>query len=84
MDLHTGLPENALKKFIISNTPGAVFEDLIIMPVRVSEDTDAAPGDIRAFNIKTGKLEWTFHTIPYPDEFGYETFPKDAYKNEEI
>jgi quinoprotein glucose dehydrogenase len=82
VDLHTGLPEIAQNKFIISNTPGAIFEDLIIMPVRVSEDVDAAPGDIRAFNVKTGKLVWTFHTIPYPGEFGYETFPPDSYKNE--
>jgi quinoprotein glucose dehydrogenase len=79
--LHTGLPEIAKNKFIISNTPGTLFEDLIVMPLRLSEDADAAPGDIRAFNVKTGKLAWTFHTIPYPGEFGYETFPKDAYKN---
>ncbi len=82
VDLHTGLPEIARDKFIISNTPGTVFEDLIIMPVRVSEDADAAPGDIRAFDIKSGKVVWTFHTIPYPGEFGYETFPAEAYKNE--
>lgn len=82
VDLHTGLPEIAQKKFVISNTPGTIFEDLIIMPVRLSEGADAAPGDIRAFHVKTGKLAWTFHTIPYPGEFGYETFPKDAYKNE--
>lgn len=80
-DLHTGLPEVSQKKFVISNTPGTIFGDLIVMPLRLSEDADAAPGDIRAFNVKTGKLAWTFHTIPYPGEFGYETFPKDAYKN---
>ena len=80
-DLHTGLPEVSQNKFIISNTPGTLFEDLIVMPIRLSEGADAAPGDIRAFNVKTGKLAWTFHTIPYPGEFGYETFPKDAYKN---
>lgn len=84
IDLHDGLPEIAQKKFITSTTPGAIFEDLIIMPVRVSEDTDAAPGDIRAFNVRTGELEWVFHTVPYPDEFGYETFPQNAYKNEYI
>jgi quinoprotein glucose dehydrogenase len=80
-DLHTGLPEISQNKFVISNTPGTLFEDLIVMPLRLSEGADAAPGDIRAFNVKTGKLAWTFHTIPYPNEFGYETFPKDAYKN---
>lgn len=84
VDLHTGLPEIAQNKFIISNTPGTIFEDLIVMPVRLSEGADAAPGDIRAFNIRTGKLAWTFHTIPYPTEPGYETFPPDAYKNETV
>ncbi len=81
IDLHKGLPEVAKDKFIISNTPGTIFEDLIVMPVRLSEGADAAPGDIRAFNVITGELAWTFHTIPYPGEFGYETFPKDAYLN---
>ena len=84
VDLHTGLPDIAKNKFIISNTPGTIYKDLIIMPLRLSEGADAAPGDIRAFNVKTGKLAWTFHTIPYPNEFGYETFPKGAYKNEGI
>ena len=81
IDLHTGLPDIAKDKYMVSNTPGTIFEDLIIMPLRLSEESDAAPGDLRAFNVKTGKLEWTFHTIPYPGEFGYETFPPDAYKN---
>lgn len=81
IDLHKGLPEIAKDKFMISNTPGTIFEDLIVMPIRLSEGADAAPGDIRAFNVITGELAWTFHTIPYPGEFGYETFPKDAYLN---
>jgi len=84
IDLHIGLPAIAQNKFIISNTPGTIYENLIIMPLRLSEGADAAPGDIRAFNVKTGKLAWTFHTIPYPNEFGYETFPKNAYKNDGI
>jgi quinoprotein glucose dehydrogenase len=84
IDLHDGLPDIAKNKFVISNTPGAIFEDLIVMPLRLSESADAAPGDIRAFNVKTGKLAWTFHTIPYPNEKGSETFPKNAYKNETV
>ncbi len=82
VDLHTGLLDIAKDKFIISNTPGTIVGDLIVMPLRLSEGADAAPGDIRAFNIYTGKVVWTFHTIPYPGEKGYETFPKDAYLNE--
>ena len=85
VDLHTGLPDIAQSKFIISNTPGTIYKDLIIMPLRLSEGADAAPGDIRAFDIRTGELQWTFHTIPYPGEFGYDTWEnKDAYKNENI
>ena len=84
VDLHTGLPPIAANKFIISNTPGTIYHNLIIMPVRLSEGTDAAPGDIRAFDVITGKLAWTFHTIPYPGEKGYETWPKDAYLNKNI
>ena len=81
VDLHTGLPAIAQNKFIISNTPGTIVGDVIVMPLRLSEGADAAPGDIRAFHIYTGKLVWSFHTIPYPGEKGYATFPKDAYQN---
>ncbi len=81
VNLHTGLPKEASDKFITSTTPGTVYKNLIIMPTRVAEDAGAAPGDIRAFDVRTGKLVWTFHTIPYPGEKGYETWPKDAYKN---
>jgi quinoprotein glucose dehydrogenase len=81
IDLHLGLPPIASNKFIISNTPGTIYHNLIIMPVRLSEGADAAPGDIRAFDVITGKLVWSFHTIPYPGEYGYTTWPKDAYLN---
>ena len=81
LDLHTGLPEEAKDKFITSTTPGTIYKDLIIMPVRVAEDAGAAPGDVRAFDVRTGKLVWQFHTIPHPGEKGYETWPAEAYKN---
>ena len=84
VSLKAGLGETAREKFVISNTPGTVFEDLIIMPLRVSEDYDAAFGHIQAFNIRTGKLEWVFKTIPGPGEEGYETWPRDAYKNVDV
>ena len=83
-DLHDGLGEQARDKFIISNTPGTIFDDLIVMPVRVSEGPDAAPGYVRAFNVRTGKLAWTFRTIPKPGDYGYTTWPKDAHKNTDV
>ena len=81
VSLKAGLGPTAQDKFVISNTPGTVFEDLIIMPLRVSEGADAAPGYIQAFNIKTGRIAWVFKTIPEPGQYGYDTWPKDAYKN---
>ncbi|MEP6949152.1 MAG: PQQ-binding-like beta-propeller repeat protein [Ginsengibacter sp.] len=84
VNLHLGLPEESKDKSIKSTTPGTVYKNLIIMPVSVSEDADAAPGYIRAFDTRTGKLAWTFHTIPLPGEKGYETWPKEAYKNTNV
>ncbi|HEV8052014.1 MAG TPA: PQQ-binding-like beta-propeller repeat protein [Parachlamydiaceae bacterium] len=82
--LKAGLGGTAEKKFVVSNAPGTVYEDLIIMPLRVHEGPEAALGHIQAFNIQTGKLAWVFHTIPQPGEFGYDTWPIDAHKNIDI
>jgi quinoprotein glucose dehydrogenase len=81
------LSENLLRgkdRFVISNTPGTVYEDLIIMPLRLSEGHDAAHGAIQAFNIRTGKLEWTFKTIPEKGEAGSETWPANVYEDETV
>ena len=74
-----GRDPNALK-LVQSTTPGRVFEDRIILGSATNEGYTSGPGDIRAFDVRTGKLVWTFHTIPHPGEFGYETWPKDAWK----
>jgi quinoprotein glucose dehydrogenase len=84
LDLRTGLPDEAKAKYVIATTPPTIFENILLLSVRLSEDTDAAPGDIRAFDVKTGKHLWTFHTIPHPGEDGYDTFPDGAWKNEEM
>ncbi|MES2775667.1 MAG: PQQ-binding-like beta-propeller repeat protein [Bacteroidota bacterium] len=60
--------------------PGVIYNDLIIMGSAPGEGYFSPPGYIRAYNNVTGKLEWTFHTVPHPGEFGYDTWPKDAYK----
>lgn len=84
VSLKSGLGSTVEKKYVVSRTPGTVYEDLIIMPLALSEGSDAAPGYIQAFNIRTGKLEWVFRTIPGPGEFGYDTWPPDAYKNTNV
>ena len=65
---------------IQSQTPGEIFENLIIVGSAPGEGYMSPPGDIRAYDVLTGKLVWTFHTVPRPGEFGYETWPKDAWK----
>ncbi len=83
IDMRSGMPESAKEKFVISNTPGTIYKDIIVMPLRLSEGVGAAPGDVMAFNVITGELEWVFHTIPHPGEEGYETWgQKDAYKSD--
>ena len=57
-----------------------MYNDLVIVGSAPGENYFSPPGYVRAYNVVTGKLEWTFHTIPHPGEVGYETWPKDAYK----
>ena len=80
IDLHVGLPDHAQDLFLTSNTPGIIFEDLLILGHRAAEALPAVPGDIRAFDVRTGELVWSFHTIPHPGEFGYDTWPEDAWQ----
>ena len=80
IDLRKGLGRDPEKLSVFGNTPGAIYKDLLIMGTRVQESPGAAPGHIRAYNVVTGEIEWTFHTIPQPEEFGYDTWPKEAYK----
>lgn len=78
IDLRRGLSPND-DFMVYANTPGVIFKNKLIIGGRVSESTNAAAGHIRAFDIDTGELIWTFHTIPKPNEFGYHSWPKDAH-----
>jgi len=79
VDLKQGLDRDPKTlRLVQSTTPGRVFEDLLILGSATNQEYGSAPGDIRAFDVRTGKLVWTFHTIPRPGEFGYDTWPKDA------
>lgn len=86
VDLHEGLGDKETLGYDVSNfnirstTPGVIYKNLIIMGSSVSEGGDAIPGNIRAFDVRTGKLVWVFRTIPLPAEYGYETWSKDSYK----
>ncbi len=80
IDLRENLDQPADKLTVSASTPGQIFEDLLIMGSSVPETIPGSPGHIRAFDVNTGKLRWIFHTIPKPGEFGYDTWPADAYK----
>ncbi len=81
VDLREGLGRDPKSlRLVQSGTPGTVFENLIILGSATNEEYESGPGDVRAFDVLSGKLVWTFHTIPHPGELGYETWPKDAWK----
>ena len=80
VDLREGLDRDPAKINQQSRLPGRVFENLLILGSATNEEYDSAPGDIRAFDVRTGKKAWTFHTVPRPGEFGADTWPKDAWK----
>ncbi len=80
IDLREGLGRHPDTLSVSSTSPGIIFGDLLITGTLVSEDLPSAPGHIRAFDVRSGQIRWTFHTIPQPGEFGYETWPKEAWK----
>jgi glucose dehydrogenase len=79
IDLRKNLRGDYREQSIALTTPGIVYKDLIIVGGRNPETHPAPPGDIRAFDVHSGALRWSFHTIPHPGEDGYETWPKDAW-----
>ena len=82
VDLRVGIDgrDPATLGNIQSNTPGEIFQNLLILGSATGEGYMSPPGDIRAYDVLSGKLVWTFHTVPRPGEFGYDTWPKDAWK----
>lgn len=80
VDLRQDLGRDSTTGFIALTSPAIIYKDLFIVGGRVPETLPALPGDIRAYDVRTGKLRWSFHTIPHPGEFGYDTWPKDAWQ----
>ena len=80
IDLRENLGRDPKSQWTPLTTPGIVYQDLLIVGARNPETLPAPPGDIRAYDVRTGKLRWSFHTIPHPGEFGYDTWPKNAWK----
>lgn len=83
LSLYTGLDINhdVSNLFVTATSPGIIYKNTLILGSTVSESGDAAPGYVRGFDVVTGRMRWIFHTIPQPGEFGYDTWPRDAYKS---
>ncbi len=81
IDLRKDLDEpNITQSFAAMTSPGVIFRDTIIVGFRAPESKPALRGDIRSYDVHTGKLRWIFHTVPRPGEPGYDTWPPDAWK----
>jgi len=78
IDLRDNLRGDPENESYHATSPGTVYKDLYILGGRVSESTPASPGDHRAYDVRSGELRWSFHTIPLPGEPGAETWPEDA------
>ena len=82
VDLTQGLGRNIDGLIFSVSSPGVVYKDLVIIGSMVGEGPEpAAPGHVRAYDVRTGELRWIFHTIPQPGETGYDTWPADAWKS---
>jgi quinoprotein glucose dehydrogenase len=81
VDLGEGLGRDVSHTQVGATSPGVVYKDLLIQGTRVSESEGAAPGYVRAYDVRTGKTRWTFHTIPLPGETGSESWPADAHRS---
>jgi quinoprotein glucose dehydrogenase len=81
IDMRQNLSRDSAELYVSLTTPGVIYRDTIITGFRTAESAPAAPGDIRAFDVRTGKLRWAFRTIPKPGDGGYESWPPDAWKS---
>lgn len=80
VDLRQGLGRDPETQRLQMTSPGVVYKDLLIVGFLTSEGLPSSPGDIRAYDARTGKLRWSFHTIPHPGEPGYDTWPQDGWQ----
>jgi quinoprotein glucose dehydrogenase len=81
VDLRLGLGRDVSSLLVTATTPGIIYQDMLILGSALGEGPrPSAPGHIRAFDVRTGEIQWIFHTIPYPEEYGYETWSEDSWK----
>jgi quinoprotein glucose dehydrogenase len=80
IDLREHLGRDAATQDAELGSPGAIYKDVLILGTRMGEALPTSPGHIRGYDVRTGALRWTFHTIPHPGEFGYDTWSADSWQ----
>jgi len=83
VDLKQGLGRTIDPSLYAMSSPPIVVGDVVIVGSAMTEGTDyreAPPGHVRGYNVRSGEMEWIFHTIPQPGEFGYDSWPEDAWR----
>ncbi|HMC56347.1 MAG TPA: c-type cytochrome, partial [Gemmatimonadaceae bacterium] len=80
VDLGAGLSRDPGHAYLVATTPGVIYKDVLVQGMRVGEEEGSAPGDVRAYDVRTGAIRWTFHTIPRRGEPGDDSWPPDAWK----
>ncbi|MCA1584275.1 MAG: pyrroloquinoline quinone-dependent dehydrogenase, partial [Acidobacteria bacterium] len=83
IDLADGLLWPINKKHYAHTSPPIVYRDLVILGSGIGDRLmyrNDPPGDVRAFDARTGKLAWTFHTIPQRGELGNDTWLDDSWR----
>jgi quinoprotein glucose dehydrogenase len=80
LDLRRDLGREPSTQSVRLTTPGIIFKDLLIIGGRTGEGSGSSPGDIRAYDVRSGALKWSFHTIPHPGEEGYATWSETSWQ----
>ena len=82
IDLNENLDSEVPGVSVKCTSPVVAYKDLIVVGGGGGEGPyPQAPGHIRAFDAMSGQRRWIFHTTPRPGQFGYETWPPNAYKH---
>ncbi len=82
INLREGVADKWPQAQYTSSSPPAIFQDLVITGSMIQEFPSKGPsGDVRAFDVRTGKLVWRFHTVARPGEVGGDTWQGDSWED---
>jgi PQQ-dependent dehydrogenase (methanol/ethanol family) len=81
VDLRKGVADGFPNSVYAVTSPPAILQDLVITGSELPESPGRGPyGDVRAWDVRSGKLVWVFHTVPRPGEPGHETWNSNAWE----